>query len=198
MKETDINNQFDKLYTFIKSDSFLDNSVIRAEIPNYILSFDPHKICDYEIMVESLAKKLTTSSIRVLSLDLYDVMLDILNEDGDLNDVLQTNLSKKEMREDFSSILDIGLTVAPTVAKMIQKAEAQVVLLHDIGAAYPFIRVHVLLEKLPSLLEKLVPVVVFYPGDYDILSGCANLRLFNLLEPRNYYRAFDINKEIAR
>ena len=53
-----------------------------------------------------------------------------------------------------------------------------------------------LLEKIPPLLNRLVPIVVFYPGNYDKVTGSSALQLFGKLEHKNYYRAFNIFTEV--
>ena len=68
--------------------------------------------------------------------------------------------------------------------------------MNGIGEAYPFIRIHTLLEKLPTLLKRLVTIVVFYPGNYDKVTGSSALQLFGKLEHKNYYRAFNIFTEV--
>ncbi|MDD3190001.1 MAG: DUF1788 domain-containing protein [Fermentimonas sp.] len=48
-------------------------------------------------------------------------------------------------------------------------------------------RSHIVLNNLQSEIKN-IPTLMFYPGEY---SG-RSLRLFNLLEDDNYYRAFNI------
>ena len=54
-----------------------------------------------------------------------------------------------------------------------------------VGEAFPFIRVHALLEAMQPVFSD-VPIVVLYPGVYDRRS----LKLFDKLNPNPYYRAF--------
>ena len=68
------------------------------------------------------------------------------------------------------------------------------VLLTGIGAAYPLVRLHTLLNGLHPLMKH-TPLVVFYPGRYDGVS----LRLFGLNTDSSdasapYYRAFQLLK----
>ena len=60
-------------------------------------------------------------------------------------------------------------------------------MLTGVGDVFPFMRVHVLLEALQPYFSD-IPIVVMYPGDYDGHS----LKLFNRLQPNDYYRAFII------
>ena len=55
-----------------------------------------------------------------------------------------------------------------------------------VGEAFPFIRVHALLEAMQPVFSD-VPIVVLYPGVYDGRS----LKLFDKLTPNSYYRAFN-------
>ena len=62
-----------------------------------------------------------------------------------------------------------------------------VVLITCVGAAYPYVRVHAVLEGMQARFSD-VPVLVMYPGEYD----GRELRLFGRFEPKGYYRAFNI------
>ena len=61
----------------------------------------------------------------------------------------------------------------------------EVLVLTGVGEAFPFMRIHTLLEA--SLFAER-PVLVFYPGTFNDQQ----LRLFNCLKPNNYYRAFNV------
>ena len=59
-------------------------------------------------------------------------------------------------------------------------------LLTGVGDVFPFMRVHKLLEAMQPYFTK-APILVLYPGRFD-----GNyVRLFDLLEPNPYYRAFN-------
>ena len=62
-----------------------------------------------------------------------------------------------------------------------------VLLLTGIGAVFPFMRIHVLLEALQPHFPD-VPILVMYPGTFD----GHHVKLFNLLKPNDYYRAFNV------
>ena len=61
-----------------------------------------------------------------------------------------------------------------------------VILITGVGEAFPFIRVHALLEAMQPYFSD-VPVLVMYQGTFD----GHNVILFNKLEPNPYYRAFN-------
>lgn len=62
-----------------------------------------------------------------------------------------------------------------------------VLLITGVGEAYPFVRVHNVLNNMQSAFRD-VPVVVAYPGAFD--GG--SLSLYGKLKDGNYYRAFDL------
>ena len=65
-----------------------------------------------------------------------------------------------------------------------------VLMLTGVGNAFPFMRVHTLLEALQPYFSD-IPILVMYPGSFD----GHYLRLFDRLEPNDYYRAFSIIAE---
>ena len=62
-----------------------------------------------------------------------------------------------------------------------------VLLLTGVGAVFPFMRIHVLLEALQPYFPD-IPILVMYPGSFD----GHHLKLFNRLKPNDYYRAFSV------
>ena len=67
-----------------------------------------------------------------------------------------------------------------------QHEPGDVLLITGVGDAFPFMRVHSLLEALQPYFSD-VPILVMYPGEFD----GHHLKLFNRLKPNDYYRAFD-------
>jgi Domain of unknown function (DUF1788). len=62
-----------------------------------------------------------------------------------------------------------------------------VILITGVGEAFPFIRVHALLDAMQPYFSD-VPVLVMYPGTFD----GRYVKLFDKLEPNPYYRAFNV------
>ena len=165
-----------------------------AEIPNYILPFPVKQTIEYSKMARRIIKRLSEKGIRIESINLYDEILSLIGDD--LQDYLESNLSKQELFEDFLNILDLNNAFAPHIAEIIDSSNAEVVFFTGVGEAYPFVRIHSLLEALPTKVKKIKPIIVFYPGTYVKFSGNSCFRLFNKLSPVNYYRAFNIFSEV--
>ena len=196
-KEMGYNERYKYLMELLDDDKFIQKKYVGAEIPNYICAFPPEEISSYNDMAQNLEKNLTKKGREVLHLNVYEIMIDMLRASGDLEDYLtEPSLTHKQIKEDFDGILDNDTEFAPKVASIINDSTPDLVLMNGIGEAYPFIRIHTLLEKLPTLLNRLVPVVVFYPGNYDKVTGSSALQLFGKLEHKNYYRAFNIFTEV--
>jgi hypothetical protein len=64
-----------------------------------------------------------------------------------------------------------------------------VVIISGVGKIYPFVRIHTMLENIADEFKD-VPVVVFYPGNYDGKT----LTLFNKFLDDNHYRSFILMK----
>lgn len=196
-KEMGYNERYKYLMELLDDDKFIQKKYVGAEIPNYICVFPPEEISSYNDMAQNLEKNLTKKGREVLHLNVYEIMIVMLRASGDLEDYLtEPSLTHKQIKEDFDGILDNDTEFAPKVASIINDSTPDLVLMNGIGEAYPFIRIHTLLEKLPTLLNRLVPVVVFYPGNYDKVTGSSALQLFGKLEHKNYYRAFNIFTEV--
>lgn len=196
-KEMSYNERYAFLLDLLDDDKFIQKKYVGAEIPNYICAFPPEDVSSYNDMLENLAKTLTRKGRKVLKVNVYEIMIEMLKESGDFEDYLEEpSLTHKKIMEDFEGVLDNDTEFAPKVASIINENVPDLVLMNGIGEAYPFIRIHTLLEKLPTLLKRLVPIVVFYPGNYDKVTGSSALQLFGKLEHKNYYRAFNIFTEV--
>ena len=183
------------LEDLLSSESFRHMVHAGAEIPNYILPFPVKQTEVYEQMALNVQKRLGQKGIQIMIINLYDEMLSLIGDD--LQAYLEADdISKQEMFEDFSNILDLNNKLSPHIAEMMDSSSAEIVIFSGIGEAYPFIRVHSLLEALPTRQKQKKPIVVFYPGSYDRRSGNSCFRLFDRLAPVNYYRAFNIFTEV--
>lgn len=186
----------DYIEDLLSSESFRNMVHAGAEIPNYILPFPVKQSNTYAQMALNVVKRLGQKGIVIKNINLYDEMLFLIGDD-DLQYYLESDdITKQEMFEDFSNILDLNNKLTPYITDIINYSDAEIIMLTGVGEAYPFIRVHSLLEALPTKQKQNRPIVVFYPGTYDRRSGNSCFRLFDKLAPVNYYRAFNIFTEV--
>ncbi len=185
----------DYLEDLLSSESFRRMVHAGAEIPNYILPFPVKETHSYSQMALNIQKRLEQKGIEVKIINLYDEMLSLIGDDLEAY-MDADDISKEEMFEDFSNILDLNNKLTPYIVGLIDNSSAEIIMFTGVGEAYPFIRIHSLLEALPERQRVKKPIVVFYPGSYDRRSGNSCFRLFDKLAPVNYYRAFNIFTEV--
>jgi len=144
---------------------------------------------DVEKAIRSLKKKLEVNGIPVLDINLYDIALELLNNELGEGEIfeLEKTMDKREFKEALQSILDINQMLIPAIKKMIDSSTAKVYFLTGIGLVFPFIRSHNVLNNLQNVAKK-APTVAFFAGEYNGYS----LELFGLMKDDNYYRAFNI------
>ena len=188
---------FEKLLAIISNPRFLSGEAAGAETPFYIC---PYAVADAEPMKEMVAqltKKLAERNVRVIPVDAFKLMVEILkaNDDYDWTLEHEGEQSFAELRDDLHGVLDEANVIAPAIGRMLAEAEgasSKVVFVTNIGACYPVLRAHTLLNNLPSVVGR-TPLVLFFPGEYRQIPGSgATLSLFGKLQGDGYYRAFNI------
>jgi len=191
----DIVKKFDDLYNKLSSARFLRKDGLGGEIPFFI---SPYK-AEYELeiaeSIELLKKKLDTTGVTVLDINLYDLVCEILKEKRGIERMfsVEKSKSKDKFLRALQSSLNIHQVLMPKIEKKILESEAKIYFLTGIGLVYPFLRSHTVLNNLQNIAKD-APTVMFFPGDYDGHS----LNLFGLLKDDNYYRAFNIDKIEAK
>lgn len=186
----DITKKFDHLYKVISHGEFLRMEALGGEIPFFISAFDAKQQMEVDKAVRGLKNKLETHGIPVLELNLYEIALEILNEelgDGEIFE-LEKQMDKAELKEAIQSTLDINEVLMPKIKQKIDAENAKVYFLTGIGLVYPYIRSHNVLNNLQNIAKK-APTILFFAGDYNGFT----LELFGLLKDDNYYRAFNID-----
>ena len=191
----EIVKKFDDLYNKLSSARFLRKDGLGGEIPFFI---SPYK-AEYELeiaeSIELLKKKLDTTGVTVLDINLYDLVCEILKEKRGIERMfsVEKSKSKDKFLRALQSSLNIHQVLMPKIEKKILESEAKIYFLTGIGLVYPFLRSHTVLNNLQNIAKD-APTVMFFPGDYDGHS----LNLFGLLKDDNYYRAFNIDKIEAK
>jgi hypothetical protein len=173
----------------ITSDDFLQNRGLGNEIGFWIFEYPPEQEL---LMRETLEKVIEPGlqrhvpSLRHARVNLFELVIELLESRKLLDKVIALQAQKGN---------DAALTALKGVLnqeKLAQRIVAQhrpdeldLMLFTGVGAAYPLVRSHSLLNALHPLMKN-TPLLVFFPGRYDGYS----LRLFNKLSDDHYYRAF--------
>jgi len=186
----DINKKFEHLYKVISTDEFLKMESLGGEIPFFISAYDPKQQIDVDNAIKGLQNKLNNNGIPVLELNLYDISLELLNDELGEGEIfeLEKSMDKREFKQALQSTLDINEVLIPKIKSIIDASSAKVYFLTGIGLVFPFIRSHNVLNNLQNVAKD-APTILFFAGDYNGQS----LELFGLMRDDNYYRAFNID-----
>ena len=158
----------------------------------YIFDYAPKD----EQLVRREVKKLKDRNPAIIEFDLYEMMLQIIEEEGYMEDVLRMEKEYDKdllLREIFQPLLSVEEEENAFLDKFkdgVADDGKSIVLITGVGKAFPVIRSHTILNNLQSIFRR-NPVVMMYPGRYEIKEKMT-LRLFERLDDDNYYRAFPL------
>jgi len=182
---------FESLYKILSSPQFLNKEGLGGELPFFIHSFPVSKQSEVDTNVQSLIKRLLNIGIEILEINLYQLCIDILNRENLLDQIIirEKNLPKLKLLKILNGPLNIDKVVVPEIHNRLALTSARIVFLTGIGAVFPIIRSHAILNNLQTLVGDLL-LVMFFPGTYNNQS----LILFDRLKDDNYYRAHNLNE----
>ena len=181
-----IEERLDKVRSLIQEPEFLEGKGLSNEVNIRIFCYQPED----EMVVRHFIDQVTTDQSLNCNLkvcNLYQTFLAAC-EDSDILDAIP------EMEEsDGSAFLLEQLHSAIGENEYINKIQYEphctgdVLVLTGVGEVFPFMRIHSLLEALQPYFSD-IPILVFYPGEFD----GRHVKLFNRLQPNDYYRAFNV------
>ncbi len=186
MYKDNIDKMFDEILKRVIQDDFLSMSSLNGEIPFWIASYNPEQEVAINQAYTGLLNKLENRGITCLNLNLYEITLQLLEENIGLQEMfdLEKDMNKQEFKEALQSVLDMQEVLMPHLKKMIDQSEAKIYFISGVSAVFPFFRSHNILNNLQKIALN-APTIMFFPGKY---TG-RNLQLFGLLTDDNYYRA---------
>lgn len=191
MKERSLNDRFIELEDRMISVDSLIRYGTANDMKFYIFDYNPQD----EITVRNEVRKLKGRNPDILEFDLYEMMLEIIEEQGYTEDVIlaEKDYDKQHLlSEVFQPILSVEEEDNEFLEKFkaVQDDGSKIILITGVGKSYPVIRSHTILNNLQSIFKR-SPVVMMYPGRYEIKKA-TTLRLFDRLDDDNYYRAFPL------
>ena len=187
-----IKKRLEEILPELRKDSFMENKGLGNEIGYYIFDYDPEDEMLVRDHIKFLIDKVNndTDKTQIIEFDLYNVMLEIIEERG----YLEKTMKMEEKRGSSKVLKAIKKTLRLTsknnlFVKYIEDRveENNIVFLTGVGKAWPIIRSHTVLNNLHPVIDK-NPLVLFFPGSYD----GAELSLFGEIHDDNYYRAFSL------
>lgn len=192
MNERSLNERFIELEDRMTSVESLTRYGTANDMKFYIFDYNPRD----EHVIRNEVKKLKNRNQDIIEFDLYEMMLEIIEEQGYMEDVIraETEYDKEHLlSEIFQPILSVEETDNEFLEMFKTRTEDdgnKIILITGVGKSYPVIRSHTILNNLQSIFRR-NPVVMMYPGRYETKKAMT-LRLFDRLDDDNYYRAFPL------
>ena len=192
MAERSLNERFIDLEDRMISVEALTRYGTANDLRFYIFDYAPAN----ELLVRKETKKLKERNPSIVEFDLYEMMLQIIEEEGYMEDVLRMEKDYDKdllLREVFQPLLSVEEEENAFLDKFkegIADDGNNIVLITGVGKAFPVVRSHTILNNLQSIFRR-NPVVMMYPGRYEIKEKMT-MRLFERLDDDNYYRAFPL------
>lgn len=165
---------------------FLSNKGLSNEVGIHVFCYEA---AEQQVVTEYFDRLKQRSDVlfRIVERDIYEIFLMICEEKRILSSIpaMEERKGKDFLLEQLCKIA----TPEAFVEKMRYEPQmyGDILLITGIDKAYPFIRVHSILDNIQHIFEK-IPVLLLYPGVYN----GQNLSLFGKFPDGNYYRAFNL------
>ncbi|PSU45719.1 DUF1788 domain-containing protein [Photobacterium frigidiphilum] len=194
LTKANLEDAYTHLTDVISSEPFLNMEGLNGDIPFHICPFDPSLQNNINVLIKQVKNYLRDAQVSVLEINLYDLVIDVLKEEGDWDWLLknEATMSKDELKEELQGIIDTKTILIPAIVERMVEAEFDLLMITGISEVFPYIRSSSLLENL-QIKAKDKPTLLFFPGKYkhSVEKG-SSLILFGTLEDDKYYRAFNI------
>ena len=173
----------------ITSEDFLQNRGLGNEIGFWIFEYPPEQ----EMAVRSFLSEVVEPALRrrqpplrYVCVNLLELVVDVLEHRKLFDKVIKMQAEKGDDAV-FASLQGVlnQEKLAQRIVGLHNPDELDMMIFTGVGAAYPLVRSHTLLNALHPLMKN-TPLLMFFPGRYDGYS----LQLFNKLTDKHYYRAF--------
>lgn len=191
MKERSLNERFIELEDRMISVESLTKYGTANDMKFYIFDYNPQD----EFTIRNEVKKLKSRNPNIIEFDLYEMMLEIIEQQCYMQDVIEAE-KDYDKQHLLSEILQPILSVEEDDNEFLENFKAvnddgtKIILVTGVGKSYPVIRSHTILNNLQNIFKR-NPVVMMYPGRYET-KKTMTLRLFDRLDDDNYYRAFPL------
>ena len=167
MSERNLNDRLNDLYDRMISVEALTKYGTANEMKFYIFDYDPK---DEETIRKSITK-MKNNNHNIVEFDLYEIMLQIIDEQGYMNEVFQAEKDYDKqhlLTEIFQPLLRVEDTDNEFLDKfkVVEDDGTKIILITGVGKSYPVIRSHTILNNLQSIFKR-NPVVMMYPGRYE-------------------------------
>ena len=183
---SELAERLDRLKEEIQKPEFLEGKGLSNEVNIRIFCYDPSE----EMVIRHFIEQITVDQSLTCNLkeaNLYKTFLEICDDKRITKGA--ASMEEKKGKDYLIQQIQRFANNKSFVEKMQYEPheKGDVLLITGVGEAYPFMRIHSLLEALQPEFPD-IPILVMYPGTYDGRF----VRLFDKLESNPYYRAFNI------
>lgn len=195
----DLAGQEQHILAVLSGDRFLRMEGLSNEVPFFIYPYPPEQALPVAQAKKRIKNRLAQRGITVREINLYDLSVELLQERGVWERVLQVepDQAKDDFRELLQGMLDPQIHLAPAIGERIADGGFDILFLTGIGEVFPYIRSHNVLNNLQSTVTG-KPMLMFFPGRYEQSDTLgSSLVLFGQLKDDQYYRAKDILEQEA-
>ena len=189
----------DRLFDLLSNDNFLRMEGLGNEVPFFVYAYDIKLQTEIYSRIDQLSKRLNVSGAEVCLIGLYDMVISHFEESDELEDLFQfeKEVSKSEFLEEMQTYLSMDSVIKPYFQRMLSQKQYRLVFVYQVAEVFPFIRSHILLNNLQSVVTDM-PMVLFFPGEYiTSYEHGFKLNLFGKFEGP-YYRAFKLEDYVIR
>ena len=183
---SELTERLDKVKELVQDPDFLEGRGLSNEVNIRIFCYEAKDEMVVRHFVDQISSD-TQLKCHLVVRNLYDVFLDICEEKRILKAI--PGMEEKKGSAYLLNQLQKNAGVDKFVTKMqyAPHEKGDVILVTGVGEVYPFMRIHVLLEKMQRDFSD-VPILVMYPGEFD----GRHVKLFDQLPANDYYRAFNV------
>ena len=187
-----LNQRLDIIEKKIYDNNFRTGRGTMGEVNFWIFDYPPEEEMAVRDYINFLTARINDrdEDFRIKHFDLYDLMLDVLQEKNYLGKVMDMEKAKgssaiiNPIKRTLRLTEDGDFIIKKIVETLVPQKD--VIFLAGVGKAWPIIRSHTILNNLHSRVDK-NPLVMFFPGEYT-----SELKLFGEITDDNYYRAFKL------
>ena len=188
----------ERLFSILRHPDFISMKGLSGEVPIFIHTYEAPEEDAARQAADALTSRLNNAGIACAHIDLFDLVLEHLEQEGRLPRILEreAEFGKERLFEMMTGLTDPKTRLVPRLMQWLETANARLSILTGVGRVYPYLRTHTILDSLqPAMMRQ--PVVMFFPGHYTQEQGIGSqLRLFGTLPApmlyRPYYRAFNL------
>ena len=126
--KTPLADRFEHLFKVISGPRFLRKQGLGNEVPFFICPFKPEEAVAMEKIQCTLINRLKQRGVQILSINLYDLSIEILKERGIWEQVIEMekSVSKEKLKELLQGVLDPESHLIPAIASKMANADFEV------------------------------------------------------------------------